>query len=480
MNHFNPLWEQSAFINNDWVKAGAAAEVLDKFDNSVIGVVAHADETVTHEAVAAAEAAFKSGSIHPYLRYEILSRGRELIAEREEQILHLMVGETGFTLGDCRTEFNRCLQTFAASAEEAKRLTGEMVPITAAPGQDERRIAFTVRKPIGVVCAITPFNSPLNTVAHKVLPAIAAGNTVVLKPATYTPLCSAVLCEVLAEAGLPPGYLNMVTGGGSTTGRTLLHDQRIAYYAFTGSTEVGREIQQAAGLRRTQLELGNISGTIVCADATLELAVSKCAAASFRKAGQVCTSVQRIFAESSLVDEFVDALCETTRSLAVGNPRNESTFVGPMIDRKEAQRIENWIVEADREGAEILTGGGRDGALVQPTVITGASYGARILTDEAFAPVVTVVPFDSLDEALAGVNATPYGLAAGIFTNDITRGLEAIRALDMGNIHINDTSSSRVDLMPYGGIKDSGHGREGPRYSVRDMTEEQLVVINPG
>ena len=316
--------------------------------------------------------------------------------------------------------------------------------------------------------------------AHKVLPAIAAGNTVVLKPATYTPLCSAVLCEVLAEAGLPPGHLNMVTGAGGTTGRTLLHDQRIDYYAFTGSTEVGREIQQAAGLRRTQLELGNISGTIVCADATLEPAVSKCAAASFRKAGQVCTSVQRIFVESSLADDFVDALCVKTQSLAVGNPRNESTFVGPMIDGKEAQRIENWIVEADREGAEIRTGGDRDGTLVQPTIITGASSGARVLTDEAFAPVVTVVLFDSLDEALAGVNATPYGLSAGIFTNDVTRGLDAIRALDMGNIHINDTSSSRVDLMPYGGIKDSGHGREGPRYAVRDMTEEQLVVINPG
>ena len=479
MKHFSTDWNQAVFIEGEWVKAPAVVEVRDKYDDSKIGDLGCADQQLTDMAVSAAHAAFVRGGLPPDQRYEILMKARDLLCGRAEQVIALMVGETGFTVSDCKTEFQRCQQTFAASAEEAKRIVGEIVPVASAPGQDQRRIAFTVRKPVGVVCAITPFNSPLNTVAHKILPAIAAGNTVVLKPASYTPLCSAVLCDVLAEAGLPPGHLNMVIGPGRSVGQWLLEDQRIRYYTFTGSTEVGRAIQAAAGLRRTQLELGNISATIVCADANMDLAVSKCTSASFRKAGQVCTSVQRIYVEYSVMEEFTRAMVEQVGGLAVGDPRAEGAFVGPMIDAKEARRACEWVSEAAVQGASILTGGHVEGALMQPTVVTGVTHKMRVVNEEAFAPLVTLMPFDSFDQAIDLANDTPFGLSAGIFTSNITRALEAVQKLSMGNIHINDTSSSRVDLMPYGGVKDSGHGQEGPRYAIRDMTEEQLIILNP-
>jgi len=353
-----------------------------------------------------------------------------------------------------------------------------MIPVQGAPGQDPRKLAFTLRMPLGVVCAITPFNSPLNTVAHKVAPALAAGNAVVLKPASYVPLTALALCEILLEAGTPPGFLNVVFGG-AEVGTWLLEDQRIRFYTFTGSTGVGRIIQRHAGLRRTQLELGNISATIVCADANLKLAAERCVGASFRKAGQVCTSVQRILVERPLLERFGEDIRSLAVSLAAGDPRLPGTFVGPMIDEREAVRAETWVHEAVAGGARLILGGQRQRAVLAPTILTDVTASMRVVCDEIFAPVISLLPFDSFDQAIDIANDTPFGLAVGVFTSDVTRALEAARRLEMGSIHINDTSSSRVDLMPYGGVKDSGFGQEGPKYAIRDMTEERLVTLNP-
>src|SRR5690606_6614797 len=330
---------------------------------------------------------------------------------------------TGFTLKDGKNDFSRSLQTITQSAEEAKRIVGEIVPIQGAPGQHPNRLAFTLRVPVGVVCAITPFNSPLNTVLHKIAPAIAAGNSWVLKPATYTPLSAYILCEVFAEAGLPAGYLNLLIGGGSTVGQWLLEHPDIDYYTFTGSTEVGKVIQRTVGLRRTQLELGNISSTIICDDAALEVAAEKCANAGFRKAGQVCTSVQRILVDRRVMDRFSELFVARTKALGVGNPRDPETVVGPMIDEREAIRAETWVQEAVAAGAELLMPLRREGALLWPVILRNVDSRQRVVCQEIFAPVVSLVPVDGMDEAIAIANDTPFGLAGGIFTNNVTRAL---------------------------------------------------------
>lgn len=465
-------------IGGEWVKGAERFSVRNKFSGAVIAEVDLADREDTRNAVQTAKAAFARESLSPYRRYEILMAARNILEGRRDEVVEAMVGETGFTHKDCVNDFTRCLQTLAISAEEAKRITGEMVPIQGAPGQADDRLAFTIRMPVGIVCAITPFNSPLNTVAHKVAPAIAAGNAVVLKPSLYTPLCATILCEVLMEAGVPPGLLNLVNGDGGTVGKWLLEDQDIDYYTFTGSTRVGRIIQQAAGLRRTQLELGNISATIVCADARLEPAAERCVNAAFRKAGQVCTSVQRLLVHKDVIESFASMLSERASKLVVGDPTDPATFVGPMIDEKEAVRAEGWVRDAIAGGAKSMLDVRREGPLLWPVVLRNVKSEMKVVCEEIFAPVISLVPFDTDEEAYDMANATPFGLAGGIFTSDVSRALTAIRRLRMGTVHVNDTSSSRVDLMPYGGVKASGFGHEGPRYAIRDMTEERLITLN--
>jgi succinate-semialdehyde dehydrogenase/glutarate-semialdehyde dehydrogenase len=292
-------------------------------------------------------------------------------------------------------------------------------------------------------------------------------------------MCAVILCEALQAAGLPAGHLNLVNGGGDTVGRWLLENPDVDYYTFTGSTRVGKIIQQAAGLRRTQLELGNISSTIICDDAALETAAAKCVAAGFRKAGQVCTSVQRILVHEAVLDRFSELLVAQTRALKVGDPHKPDTDIGPLIAEKEAVRAERWVQEAAEAGAEIVTGGTREGPVLQPTILRNVDSRMRVVCEEIFAPVLSLCPVGSVDEAIDIANDTPFGLAGGIFTNDITRALSAIRRMRMGNVHVNDTSSSRVDLSPYGGLKESGFGREGPRFAIHDMTEERFITINP-
>jgi len=467
------------FISGDWVPGATTCPVFDKYTRQQVAQYGAADKLQTETAIQAARRAFDKESIHPYRRYEILMEVSYALERRQQQIVEALISETGFTRRDATNDFARSIQTVTQSAEEAKRIVGEMVPIQGAPMQHEDRIAFTIRKPIGVVCAITPFNSPLNTVTHKIAPALAAGNSVVLKPSTYTPICAEILCEIFNESGLPAGFLNLINGAGDTVGRWLLESSDIDYFTFTGSTRVGKIVQQAAGLRRTQLELGNISSTIICDDASLETAADKCVAAGFRKAGQVCTSVQRILVDEKVVEAFVDLLVQRTSNLKVGDPREENTVVGPMIDEKEARRAEQWIDEAITAGASPLTQPRRKGALLWPTILNNVNGEMRVVCEEIFAPVLSILPVSGLDQAIDIANNTPFGLASGLFTNDVNRALKAIGKLRMGNVHINDTSSSRVDLAPYGGLKDSGFGREGPRYAIHDMTEERLITLNP-
>jgi succinate-semialdehyde dehydrogenase / glutarate-semialdehyde dehydrogenase len=388
-----------------------------------------------------------------------------------------MIAEAGFTAVDATGDFDRSLVTLRLCAEEATRLQGETVNFSSTPGQ-HNRIGFTIRVPLGVICAITPFNSPLNTVLHKIGPALAAGNSVVLKPANMTPLSSAALCECLLEAGLPPGLLSLVRGSGSTVGNWLVENQAISFYSFTGSTGVGRTIQQGAGLRRTQMELGSIASTLVCADADLDRAIPKIANASFRKAGQVCTSTQRLYVEQSIVEKLTDRLVEAAAAMTAGDPLDPNTKIGPMISENEARRAESWIEEARQHQARVVCGGQRTGSVLEPTIVTGARDGMKVVDQEIFAPCVAVLPFTSLDDAIKHANNTPFGLSAGIFTTDVNRALNASRSLRFGAIHINEASSARADGMPFGGVKESGFGHEGPKYAIREVTEERLVTFN--
>ena len=348
-------------IDGAWVAGAATFEVKEKFTGKSLARVARASEDQVNAAVEAARHSFTKNALEPYRRYEILLRASVLVEERRQELIQTIVAESGFTISDAATEVNRCIQTLVNSAEEAKRITGEMIPIESAPGQ-AHRMAFTIRVPRGVICAITPFNSPLNTVTHKIAPALAAGNTVVLKPASYTPLTAGVLCEILIEAGLPPAHINLVNGPGGEVGGWLAANPHIKFYAFTGSTAVGKALHQAVGLRQTAMELGSIAATIVCEDADLQWALPRCIAASFRKAGQVCTSVQRLYVHESILGRFTEMLHEKTAAAGVGDPYRADTLTGPMISVGEAERAEAWVNEAVGAGAHLLCGGKREGA----------------------------------------------------------------------------------------------------------------------
>lgn len=466
-------------IGGSWVEGAGRGSVYDKYSGALLSTVAEAGREQVAAAVAGAKAAFEGGAPSPHERSLALTRAAGILRERHDQAIATIVGESGFTQADAEGEFSRAIQTLQASAEEAKRLTGEMIPIGGAPGQ-ENRFGFTIRVPLGVVCAITPFNSPLNTVTHKVAPALAAGNAVVLKPASATPLTAALLVEVLLDAGVPAGFLSILYGPGGRLGAWLGEEQDIKFYAFTGSTEVGARIQAAAGLRRTQMELGSIASTILNHDADLDQAMPKVVRAGYRKAGQVCTSIQRLYVHSAILDDVRKRLVKEVKGLKAGDPHEPDTFVGPMISEQEAVRAESWVREAVDAGAALLAGGGRKGPLLMPTLLGDVTNEMRVMREEVFGPVVCIRTFSALDEAIDEINSTPYGLATGFFTNDLEAAFSAARRLEVGGVHINETSSSRVDIMPYGGCKASGFGREGPRYAVREMSEERLVTVSLG
>ncbi|WP_321897577.1 aldehyde dehydrogenase family protein [Paraburkholderia heleia] len=463
-------------IGGKWVDGESAQSLTDKYHGREYARMAVASPEQVNQAVDGALAGLRASTLSPYERYRILLEAARVVESRRDRLIGLMRDEAGFTHADGDNEVRRCVQTLELSAEEGKHLAGELVPMQAAAGV-KNRLGYTIRVPRGVVCAITPFNSPLNTLAHKVGPAIAGGNAVVIKPSNVTPLSAVELCKALIDAGLPANLLALVHGSGSAIGRQLLADPRIAFYAFTGSTQVGREIQQAAGLRGMQLELGSIASTIVCADADVDMAIPKIVNAGFRKAGQVCTSVQRLFVARGIADAFISKFVEAVKATPCGDPADPKTVIGPMISLQHAERAESWVREAVENGARVLTGGKREGTVFEPTVLHGVRDSMKVVCQEIFAPVVSIIEFDRIEEAVAGANASDFGLAAGLFTSDLKTALRTAQQLAFGGVHINEASSARIDAMPFGGVKDSGFGREGPAWSIREMTEERLITV---
>ncbi|MHB8440305.1 MAG: aldehyde dehydrogenase family protein [Acidimicrobiales bacterium] len=467
-----PMLEARCLVGAGWVDGDIHTPVLDKYRGNVLGSVAVANAALVRAAVAAAASASQSADaavIGPALQ-----RASELVLERREELAARMVDETGFTQKDAAVETARCAHTLTLCAEEARRLRGETVAV---PTGVPERVAFTIRVPVGVVAAITPFNSPLNTVAHKIGPALAAGNGVILKPSSIAPFASTLLVQYLVEAGVPAGLLNLVHGAGDDIGETLVADPRVSFIAFTGSTAAGRRIQALSGLRRTQMELGAISCTVVCEDADLDWAVPRVVRSAFRKAGQVCTSIQRLYVQRAVFDSMLDRIVAEVDRLQVGDPRDPETDVGPMISLAEASRAVSWVNDAVAHGARCVRGGRRDGPLMSPTVLLDARLEDAVMSQEAFAPVLNVVPFDGDAGVVDEVNALPFGLASGVFTRDLSRALAFARRLQMGSVYVNDTSSSRIDAAPYGGVKDSGFGQEGPSRAILEMTDERLVVL---
>jgi acyl-CoA reductase-like NAD-dependent aldehyde dehydrogenase len=398
------------------------------------------------------------------------------LARRHDEIARLISDEAGKPMKAARVEAKRAMSTYTFAAVEARKLAGEMVPMDAAQA-GEGKLAFTLRKPIGIVGAISPFNFPLNLVAHKLAPALAAGCPVVLKPATQTPLSSLLLAELEEEAGLPPGWLSVVVGPSAEIGDVLVEDERVKAITFTGSGPVGWGLKERAPKKKVSLELGNATPVIVAADADLDAAAAALAANSFSFAGQSCISVQRIYVERAAYDELLARMLPRVEALQVGDPADEDTDVGPVIDADAKERILEWIEEARKGGAEVLAGGKERDDLIQPTVIAGADPDLKVSCEEVFGPVVTVTAVDSIDEALELANGTRFGLQAGIFTSSLDTALRAAQELDFGGVTVNEAPTFRSDQMPYGGVKDSGNTREGPHYAVRELTEEHLVVL---
>ena len=468
--------DRKLFVAGDWIETGDWIEVRSPYSGEVVGRVAKGGAAETKRAVDAAEQALHN-PLPAHKRAEILVKVVAGIARRHDEIARQISDEAGKPLKAARVEASRAMSTYTFAAVEARKLAGEMVPMDAAQA-GEGKLAFTLRRPIGVVGAISPFNFPLNLVAHKLAPALAAGCPVVLKPATQTPLSALLLAELEDEAGLPPGWLSVVVGPSAEIGDVLVEDERVKAITFTGSGAVGWGLAARAARKKVNLELGNATPVIVTADADIEAAATAMAAHAFSFAGQSCISVQRLYVERPAYDRFVEAFVPKVEALKIGDPADEETDVGPVIDEDARERILEWIAEARDGGAEILAGGEERDGLIAPTVIAGASPELKVSCEEVFGPVVTVNAFDSLDEAIELANSTRYGLQAGIFTSRLDTAMRAGQELEFGGVIVNEAPTFRADQMPYGGVKDSGNTREGPAYAVRELTEERLVVIN--
>ena len=469
--------ERKLYIGGRWMGAGEPIPVRNKYTGQVIATIPTAGRADVDAAVTAAgKAAAEMAQIPAHRRAAILAQTAQNIRDRREEFARTIAAEAGKALKFARIEVDRGINTFAFAAEEAKRIHGETVPLDAAAA-GEGYFGFFVRRPVGVIVAIAPFNFPLNLVAHKVAPALAAGNAVVLKPASWTPLTSVLLVEALTDAGLPAGAINLVAGAGATVGEWLVSDPRVAMVTFTGSADVGRQITERAGIKKITLELGNTSPVIIAPDADLGAAAKRCAVGAYYNSGQVCLSVQRIFSDRTVYDPFTERFLQATESLVVGDPLDERVDVGPMIDEREAMRIEGWVSEARAAGARVATGGRRDGSVYYPTVLTDVTADMKVVAQEAFAPVASVIAYQDFEEALVQADATPYGLQASVFTKNLDHLFAAMRRLNFGGIIVNDTPTFRVDHMPYGGNRQSGVGREGVRYAMEEMTNIQMVAI---
>jgi acyl-CoA reductase-like NAD-dependent aldehyde dehydrogenase len=460
-------------INGERVETGAWTEVRSPYSGELVGRIAKGGAAETRRALDAATAALAS-PLPAHERARILDATARLLAERQEEAAQLISAEAGKPLKAARVEAQRAVSTYTFAAVEARKLTGETVPMDASPA-GEGKLAFTIRTPIGVIGAISPFNFPLNLVAHKIAPALAAGCPVVLKPAATTPLSALFLAELETEAGLPPGWLNVLSGSSSEIGDALIEDERVKLITFTGSGEVGWSIAARAARKRVKLELGNATPAIVCADAPGDTA-AKLAANAFSFAGQSCISVQRIFVQADAWDAFIGAFVPKVEALKIGDPGDPDTDVGPVISDGDRERILEWIRESK---GEVLTGGETtEEGLIRPTVIANPAPDDKVQCEEVFGPVVTVTRVASLDEAIEQANATRYGLQAAIFSTDLPTCLEAAQRLEFGGVIVNEAPTFRADQMPYGGVKASGNTKEGPAWAVREMTDERLVVLS--
>ncbi len=453
--------------------------VRSPYDGSEVGRVPRHGEGDVDQAVAAAARALGNQPFPPWRRAEVLDTAARLLAERTEEFARTIALESAKPIRTARIEAKRAVSTFTFAAVEARRLTGDMVPVDAAE-VGEGRLAFTLRVPVGVVAAISPFNFPLNLVAHKLAPAIAAGCPAVLKPASQTPLTAVALATLLTqECGLPAGYLHVITGGGGEVGNALVEHPDVAYVTFTGSSEVGWGIAAKAGRKKVALELGNNSPVIVEADGDWAKAARTIAIAGFAHAGQSCVSVQRIYVATSIAEQFTRSLAELVDDLVVGDPLDEATDVSALISTDERDRVVAWIDEAVTQGAQVVAGGTVRDGILRPTVLIDMTADMKVSRDEVFGPVVAVQAYESLDEALRLADDTRYGLQAGIFTSSLASALRAARELRFGTVLVNEVPTWRADQMPYGGVRESGNTKEGPAYAVRQMTEERLVVIQP-
>lgn len=466
------------FINGEWIESEEYAALYSPYSAEKIGEIPQASD---QQIDAAIDAAYKTrevmADLTAYEKAEILERLVHLLKENRVKAAEIISMESSKPLKFSLGEVERTIETYKFAAEEAKRIHGEMIPLDAAKN-GANRLGYTLREPIGVVAAITPFNFPLNLVAHKVGPAIAAGNTIVLKPASQTPLSAYFLAELLERAGLPKGAFNVVTGSGRVVGDRLVMSEKVSMVTFTGSPEVGKGIREKAGLKKVALELGSNAGLIIDEGIDIDKIVSKCVIGAFSNQGQVCISLQRIYIHESLLETFIVKFKEATEKLVLGNPLDESTDLSSLISGKEQVRAKAWIDEAVQDGGRVITGGTIENNILLPTAIVGVNPHLKIACQEVFAPIVMINAIKSVDEGIAYINDSKYGLQAGIFTKDIHTAFHASKKLEVGGVMINDIPTYRVDQMPYGGVKESGNAREGLKYTIEEMTEMKLVVWN--
>jgi len=475
-SHFRPV-EAKALIGGTWRGGERSVDIRDPYRGEVVGTVPVSSKADLGDALdAAVRARDQAAAMPAYERAAILRRISSLIERDIRSLAEVMTRETGKAIKDAEGEIRRSLETFALAAEEAIRIEGRHVPLDGS-AMGAGRMAFLMRYPVGVVAAITPFNAPFNLAAHKIAPSIAAGNSMVLKPPPQAPLIVHRHIELAVEAGLPPGMLNVVYGG-ADIGAALVADPRVDFITFTGSSRAGVTIKAASGLRRVALELGGNGATIVHDDADLAVAAATCARNSMRLAGQSCISVQSVYAQERIADQLLGLMEAEVRRMKLGDPLDPATDVGTLIDEAAAKRVEGWVQEAATDGARIVAGGKRHGAAFEPTLLANLKPRMKVVCEEVFGPVVNVIPYRTLPDAFAAINASPYGLQAGIFTKSNEASFAAIRGLRVGGIIINGSSTRRTDQLAYGGVKASGIGREGPRYAIEEMTEQRLVVFN--
>jgi NAD-dependent aldehyde dehydrogenases len=473
MNHYK------MYIDGKWLDSDVKKPVYDKYSGEQIATYALTSQENVDLAIKSAKESFETIKLTPKQRYDILVNAAKYMVEDAEMMAQAICHESGRLLGDSRGEASRSAGALELSAEEAKRIAGEMVPIDGFPG-GENKICFTMRVPVGVVCAITPFNVPLSLTAHKVAPAIAAGNTVVLKPTQDSPGFAVKLVEAFLKAGLPPNHIQLVLGGGSTVGDALLKNKDIDFYTFTGSLETGEHMKREIGMRRCSMELGSNAPVIVHKDAAdVKKAANLCGMKGYNTAGQICMRPQRLYVHEDVLQEFTDALLAFVAGLQCGDPTDPNTKIGPMISEKAVDRVDSWVQEAVQEGAKVLIGGEKFSSRVyKPTVLTNVKKGMKVVDAEIFGPVLVIIPYSDFDEAIEMANDSVYGLQAGVFTSNVNLAMKAAKEIASGGVIINETSFTRIDNMPYGGIRmSSAGGKEGPKYAIDEMMDTKTIVF---